>query len=61
MESAVPRWQEGSPLAFCQPEGGMVVLVVGWSVGGYTAEQGRGEKGPEGYLPCWIAPVLDIV
>lgn len=24
-------------------------------------EEGRGEKGPEGYLQCWIAPVLDIV
>lgn len=28
-ESAVPRWQEGSPLACCQPEGG-----GGWIGGG---------------------------
>lgn len=55
MESAVPRWQEGSLLAFCQPEGGVVLLV-----GGCTAEGGRGEKRPEGYR-CWIAPALDTV
>lgn len=55
MESAVPRWQEGFPLAFCQQEEGVVVLV-----GGYTAEEGRGKKRPEGYR-CWIAPALDTV
>lgn len=36
----MPRWQEGSPLAFCQPEGGMVVLVVVWG-GGVTHQCGR--------------------
>lgn len=29
--------------------------------GGCTAEERRGERGPEGYLPGWIAPVLNIV
>lgn len=32
-----------------------------WWWGGYTAEERRGEKGPEGYLLGWIAPLLDIV
>lgn len=34
MESAVPRWQEDSLLAFGQTEGGMLVFVV--VKGGYT-------------------------
>lgn len=38
MESAVPRWQEGSPLAFCQPEGGMLVVV------GVTQRKREGER-----------------
>lgn len=60
MESAVPRWQEDSPLAFCQSEGGMVVVVVDEEEGGYTAEERRGKKGPEGYQ-CWIAAAPDSV
>lgn len=31
-----------------------------WWWGGYTAEERRGENGPEGYR-CWIAPALDTV
>lgn len=38
MESAMPRWQEGSPLAPCQLEG---VLVLGFTVEG----EGEGRKG----------------
>lgn len=59
MESALPRWQEGSTLAFCQREGGMMV-VVGVEVG-CTAEERREEKRPEGYPRRWIAPVLGTV
>ena len=54
MESAVPRWQEGSPLTFCQPEGG-------GKGGGETHRKREGErKGPEGYRG-WVVPALDPV
>lgn len=49
MESAVPRWQEGSPLAFRQLG---VELVEGVTQ--------RKREGPEGYR-CWIAPALHTV
>lgn len=47
MESAVPRWQEGSLLAFCQPEGGIVVMVVvcvEGEGGGVTQRKREGER-----------------
>lgn len=38
MESAVPRWQEGSPLAFCQRGGSREAAVEGLLIG---REKGR--------------------
>lgn len=49
MESALPRWQEGSPLAFCQHEGGMmVVVVVVWDEGGLHSGREKGREKARG-------------
>lgn len=58
MESAVPRWQEDSLLAFCQPEGGMLVFVEEEGVSQTKIRRER--KGPEGYR-CCVAPALYTV
>lgn len=57
MESAVPRWQEGFLLAFCQPGsgGGMGMLQRG-----HTPEDRRVLRGPEGYQ-SWIASAPSLV
>lgn len=58
----MPRWQEGSPLAFGQPEGG-VGGGMGWGGGGFTQRKGEGGggKGQRDYLRCRIPSDLNNV
>lgn len=56
MESALPRWQEGCPLALGQLEGRRRIGVAA-AVMVFTRQKRR----PEGYPPRWIAAVLPTV